>query len=52
MQPIEYLNGAPTAVTLRLPTDRRNGIKADTGMFAQDRWTFGRATVNAGLRYD
>ena len=37
MQPIEYTNGAPTAVTLRLPIDRRNGIKADTGLFAQDR---------------
>ena len=24
---------APTSVTLRLPTDRRNGIKADTGIF-------------------
>jgi Carboxypeptidase regulatory-like domain len=52
MQPIEFTNGLPTAVTLRLPTDRRNGIKADTGIFAQDKWTVGRATVNAGLRYD
>ena len=26
----------PVSVTLRLPTDRRNGIKADTGIFAQD----------------
>ena len=52
IQPIEYLNGAPAAVTLRLPSDRRNGIKADIGLFAQDRWTFGRATVNAGVRYD
>ena len=39
-------------MTLRLPTDRRNGIKADTGIFAQDRWTVGRATFNIGLRYD
>jgi len=52
IQPIEYLNGAPAAVTLRLPSDRRNGIKADTGLFAQDRWTINRMTVNAGLRYD
>src|SRR5438552_7861346 len=28
VQPIEFTNGLPTAVTLRLPTDRRNGIKA------------------------
>jgi hypothetical protein len=52
VQPVEFTNGAPTAVTLRLPTDRRNGIKADTGIFAQDKWTLGRATINAGLRYD
>jgi len=52
VQPIEFTNGAPTAVTLRLPTDRRNGIKADTGLFAQDRWAIARLTVNAGVRYD
>ena len=52
VQPIEFTNGAPTAVTLRLPTDRRNGIKADVGIYAQDKWTMGRATVNLGLRYD
>src|SRR5436190_11557091 len=52
VQPIEYTNGLPTAVTLRLPTDRRNGIKADTGIYVQDKWTIRRATVNAGVRYD
>src|SRR5437773_4985306 len=52
VQPIEFTNGVPTAVTLRLPTDRRNGIKADTGIYVQDKWTIRRATVNAGLRYD
>ncbi len=52
VQPVEFTNGLPTAVTLRLPTDRRNGIKADTGIYAQDKWTVRRATVNAGLRYD
>ena len=49
VQPIEFTNTAPTAVTLRLPSDRRNGIKADTGFFAQDKWTKGRATINAGV---
>jgi len=29
----------PVSVTFRLPFDRRNAIKADTGMFVQDRWT-------------
>ena len=52
ISPIEFTNGVPTAVTLRLPTDRRNGIKADTGFFAHDRWALGRASLNLGLRYD
>src|SRR5262249_58963609 len=30
----------------------RNGIKADTGLFAQDRWNYKRATFNLGVRYD
>jgi hypothetical protein len=52
MQPITYNAGRPVQVTLRLPTDRRNGIKADTGVFVQDRWAMGRLTWNLGLRYD
>ncbi len=52
MQPITYNAGRPIAATLRLPTDRRNGIKADTGFFVQDRWAMGRASWNLGLRYD
>ena len=34
---ITYNGGAPQSVTLRLPTDRRNHIKADVGIYAQDR---------------
>ncbi len=49
---ITYNNGNPQSVTLRLPTDRRNHIKADVGIYAQDRWTMGRATLNLGMRYD
>jgi carboxypeptidase family protein len=52
VQPITYSSGAPVSVTLRLPTDRHNGIKADTGIYAQDKWTIGRMTLNLGLRYD
>ena len=52
VQPITYNAGRPVSVTLRLPIDRRNGIKADTGIFVQDRWTMGRVTLNLGLRYD
>ena len=49
---ITFTNGNPSTTTLRLPTDRRNHIKADIGIYAQDRWTMGRATLNLGLRYD
>ena len=49
---ITYNSGNPVNVILRLPTDRRNHIKADVGIYAQDRWSMGRATLNLGLRYD
>jgi hypothetical protein len=51
-QPITFNAGAPVSITLRIPTDRYNAINADLGLFAQDKWTMGRATVNAGVRYD
>ena len=47
-----FSSGVPNQVTLRLPLDQREGIKRDLGIFAQDRWTVRRATVNLGLRYD
>jgi len=52
MQPITYTAGRPTSVTLRLPSDRNNGINRDLGFFAQDRWSLGRVTLNLGLRFD
>lgn len=42
----------PVSATLRLPTDRRNSIKNDSAVFAQDKWTIKRATINAGIRWD
>jgi carboxypeptidase family protein len=42
----------PNQVTLQLPTDRLLGWKADSGLWANDKWTFNRATVTAGLRFD
>ena len=58
VQPVTY-NGVlangnlnPVSVTLRIPTDRRNSIKNDSGVFVQDKWTINRATINAGLRWD
>ena len=35
-----------------MPREARENIKADTGIFAQDRWTISRATINAGVRFD
>lgn len=52
MQPITYTAGRPTSVTLRLPSDRNNGIKQDLGLYLQDRWSIGRVSLNLGLRYD
>jgi hypothetical protein len=47
-----FRGGLPQSVTLRTPLDQRDGIRNDLGLYAQDRWTLGRATINAGLRYD
>lgn len=58
VQPVTYngilANGNinPVSVTLRIPTDRRNSIKNDSAVFAQDKWTLKRATINAGVRWD
>jgi hypothetical protein len=52
VQPITYNAGTPVSVTLRLPSDRRNGIDRDLGLFVQDRWAMGRVTWNLGLRFD
>lgn len=52
VQPITYNAGRPVSVTLRLPSDRNNGIDRDLGIYLQDRWSLGRITLNLGLRYD
>ena len=52
MAPITYTAGRPTSVTLRLPNERANGVKRDLGIYAQDRWSMGRVTLNLGLRFD
>src|SRR5258706_4260570 len=49
---MQFQNGLPQQVTLRLPIDQREGIKRDLGIYVQDRWTVRRATINGGLRYD
>ena len=48
-----YINGVPTFVDiLNSPTESRNRLNADLGLYAQDSWTFRRLTVNAGVRFD
>ena len=37
---------------MRIPSDTRNGYYPDLGIYAQDRWSFKRATVTGGIRYD
>jgi len=47
-----FNNGIPSFITKRIPSDQLNGYYPDLGIFGQDRWTFKRATVTAGVRYD
>jgi hypothetical protein len=49
---LNYNNSLPSQVTFRTRRDQREAIKADVGLYAQDRWTIKRATINAGLRFD
>ena len=44
--------GAPQSVTLRIPREYTAGYFPELGLYLQDRWTFKRATVTGGLRYD
>jgi hypothetical protein len=53
--PVSYrLNGGtPNQLTLNAyPTDIWTGIDGDGGVFAQDKWTIDRLTLNLGVRYD
>jgi hypothetical protein len=52
--PIEYRfrNGVPNRLTLQAtPFRLKTDLDADHGLFVQDRWTRGRVTMSAGLRY-
>jgi hypothetical protein len=54
-QPIAYRfnNGVPNQITLRsTPYTRGVEVHNDLGVFAQDKWTTGRWTIAAGVRYD
>jgi len=48
-----FLRGVPTQITqLATPYLRKERIRADLGIFAQDQWTVNRLTVNYGVRFD
>ncbi|PWT86920.1 MAG: hypothetical protein C5B57_00195 [Blastocatellia bacterium] len=43
--------GVPVSLTLRAPYDSETHVH-DGGVYAQDKWTIRRATVNLGVRWD
>ncbi len=47
-----YRNGVPFQATLSLPRAQTDLLKADVGLWVQDRWRLDRLTVNYGLRLD
>ena len=48
-----FNQGVPNLVTLYgVPTRGESLVKGEVGVFAQDRWTIQRWTLNAGVRYD
>jgi hypothetical protein len=49
----QFLGGVPVAVDqFATPFDTRDRLKADLGLYVQDRWTVKRLTLNLGLRFD
>jgi hypothetical protein len=48
-----FNNGIPNQVTLQAtPSVVEANLNADLGLYAQDRWTLKRLTLNYGLRFD
>jgi hypothetical protein len=47
-----YRDGVPVQATLSLPRTQTDTLKADIGLWVQDRWRLDRLTVNYGLRLD
>ena len=47
-----FTNGVPSAVTEFTSQYTEVDLDHDLGLFAQDQWSLGRLTVNAGLRFD
>jgi hypothetical protein len=48
-----FLRGVPTQIAqLATPYLRKERIRADLGIYAQDQWTIKRLTMNYGVRFD
>jgi hypothetical protein len=48
-----FTNGVPSSLEQHaLPFTQKAHLSADLGIYAQDRWTIQRATINAGVRFD
>jgi hypothetical protein len=48
-----FIGGAPTSLTYRIaPRTIKVDVNYDMGVFAQDRWTVGRWTLQGGVRFD
>jgi hypothetical protein len=48
-----FVNGVPNQLTYRItPRTIKVTVPYDFGLFAQDRWTVGRWTLQGGIRYD
>jgi len=54
LSPVSYRvrGGVPNRITERALGQWRANVDADLGLFAQDRWTRSKLTLNYGLRYD
>ena len=52
--PLQYAftNGVPSALTEFSSQYSEVDLDHDLGLFVQDRWSLGRVTINAGLRFD
>lgn len=49
----QFLNGVPVAIDqFATPYLQRERMRADLGLFVQDKWTLKRLTLNGGLRFD
>src|SRR6185436_9366202 len=48
-----FSNGVPNQLTQRAtPLERSERQKLDLGLYVQDKWTVGRATLSGGVRFD